>query len=107
MTGSGGQGQGSSQESRARPGQRRMAQWTRDYVRLPGIPDEYIAENGAPRPVWASFFDAFVAQRAQLLEMVLADLYGEGRLVTDGAIPAAAIAGSSEYLRAVSGIKPP
>jgi len=30
---------------------------------------------------------AAVAQRAQLLEMVLGDLYGEGRLVADGASP--------------------
>jgi uncharacterized circularly permuted ATP-grasp superfamily protein/uncharacterized alpha-E superfamily protein len=39
--------------------------------------------------------------------MVLRDLYGEGRLVSDGAVPAAAIAGSNEYLRAVCGVKPP
>ncbi len=38
---------------------------------------------------------------------MLRDLYGEGKLVADGAIPAAAIAGSTEYLRAVCGIKPP
>jgi uncharacterized circularly permuted ATP-grasp superfamily protein/uncharacterized alpha-E superfamily protein len=157
-------GQGNNQESKVRPGQRRMAQWTRDYTRLPGIPDEYIAQDGAPRPVWTRFFDAFaalapadiekrfasadrhlreagvtyrapgetadrlwplshlpliidetdwrqltagIAQRAQLLEMVLRDLYGEGRLVAEGAVPAAAIAGSNEYLRAVCGIKPP
>lgn len=157
-------GQGSTQENRARPGQRRMAQWTRDYAPLPGIPDEYIGQDGAPRAVWTRFFDAFaalapadierrfasadrhlreagvsyrapgdtadriwplshlpliidaadwrqltagIAQRAQLLEMVLRDLYGEGRLVADGAIPAAAIAGSNEYLRAVCGVKPP
>ncbi|WP_454630309.1 circularly permuted type 2 ATP-grasp protein [Bradyrhizobium cenepequi] len=157
-------GQGNSQESRARPGQRRMAQWSRDYARLPGIPDEYIGPDGTPRPVWTRFFDAFAAlspaeierrfaaadrhlrdagvtyrapgdtsdrlwplshlpliideadwqqlasgitQRAQLLEMILRDIYGEGRLLADGAIPAAAIAGSGEYLRAVSGIKPP
>ena len=31
-----------------------------------------------------------IAQRAQLLEMVLRDLYGEGRLVAEGAVPAAA-----------------
>jgi uncharacterized circularly permuted ATP-grasp superfamily protein/uncharacterized alpha-E superfamily protein len=136
----------------------------RDYVRLPGIPDEYITEDGAPRAVWTRFFDAFaaltpaeiekrfasadrhlreagvtyrppgetadrlwplshlpliideadwqqlksgIAQRAQLLEMVLRDLYGEGRLVAEGAVPAAAIAGSNEYLRAVCGVKPP
>jgi uncharacterized circularly permuted ATP-grasp superfamily protein/uncharacterized alpha-E superfamily protein len=165
MAGQAGQGsQGSSQENKARPGQRRMAQWSRDYARLPGIPDEYIGQDGAPRAAWTRFFDAFaalspadiekrfasadrhlreagvtyrapgetadrlwplshlpliidetdwkqlsagIAQRAQLLEMVLGDLYGEGRLVTEGAIPAAAIAGSNEYLRAVCGVKPP
>src|SRR4051812_16765221 len=165
MVGQAGQGpQGNGQENRAKPGHRRMAQWTRDYARLPGIPDEYIGQDGAPRPAWGRFFDAFatlspaeierrfasadrhlreagvtyrapgdtadriwplshlpliidegdwqqlsagIAQRAQLLELVLRDLYGEGRLVADGAIPAAAIAGSSEYLRAMSGVKPP
>ena len=152
------------QGTRARPGNRKVAQWTRDYARLPGIPDEYIAQDGAPRAVWTRFFDAFAAlspaeierrfgsadrhlreagvtyrapgetadrlwplshlpllideadwqqltagivQRAQLLELVLADLYGEGRLVAEGAVPAAAIAGSTEYLRSVCGIKPP
>src|SRR3954464_3367532 len=155
---------GTSQGSKARPGHRRVAQWTRDYVRLPGIPDEYIAQDGAPREVWTRFFEAFAAlspgdierrfgaadrhlreagvtyrapgeaadklwplshlplligaaewqqlcagivQRAELLELVLNDLYGEGRLVAEGAIPAAAIAGSTEYLRPVCGIKPP
>src|SRR4030081_2717007 len=157
-------GQGSSQESKVRPGQRRMAQWTRDYARLPGIPDEYIGQDGAPRAAWTRFFDAFAAlspadierrfasadrhlreagvtyrapgetaerhwplshlpllideadwqqltaglvQRAQLLELVLGDLYGEGRLIAENAVPAAAIAGSTEYLRSVCGIKPP
>src|SRR5580693_7777543 len=156
-------GQDGGSAARARPAHRRVAQWTRDYARLPGIPDEYIGENG-PRPVWSRFFDAFanlapaeierrfgaadrhlreagvsyrapgesadrhwplshlpllideaewqllsagIAQRAQLLELVLKDLYGEGRLVADGAIPAAAIAGSSEYLRPVCGVRPP
>ena len=54
--------QGSNQESKARPGQRRIAQWTRDYARLPGIPDEYIGEDGgAPRgvePVFRCFRSA-------------------------------------------------
>src|SRR6201999_2145794 len=156
-------GQSGSAAAKARPGHRRVAQWMRDYARLPGIPDEYIGENG-PRPVWTRFFEAFaslspadierrfgaadrhlkeagvtyrapgestdrhwalshlplligesdwhqlsagIAQRAQLLEMVLRDIYGEGKLIADGAIPAAAIAGSNEYLRQVCGIKPP
>jgi uncharacterized circularly permuted ATP-grasp superfamily protein/uncharacterized alpha-E superfamily protein len=162
-------GQGASEGSsspagRTRPGHRRVAHWTRDYVRLPGIPDEYIAQDGTPRPVWSRFFDAFAAlapadierrfgaadrhlreagvtyrapgesadrlwplshlpllideaewqqlaagivQRAELLELVLRDIYGEGRLVAEGAIPAAAIAGSAEYLRPVCGLEPP
>src|ERR1700748_554072 len=155
---------GSSRGSKVRPGQRRVTQWTRDYVRLPGIPDEYIAQDGAPREVWTRFFEAFAAlspadierrfgaadrhlrepggpsrapgeaadklwplshlplligaaewqqlcagivQRAELLKLVLNDLYGEGRLIAEGAVPAAAIAGSNEYLRSVCGIKPP
>src|SRR5438552_16947429 len=166
MMGPAGQGQGNQQgqEGKARPGQRRISLWTRDYARLPGIPDEYIGPDGAPRPAWSRFLDAFaalspgeierrfasadrhlreagvtyrapgetadrlwplshlpliideadwqqltagIAQRAQLFEMVLRDLYGEGRLVTDGAVPAAAIARSPEYLREVCGVKPP
>lgn len=157
-------GQSGNQESRARPGRRRIAQWVRDYARLPDIPDEFIGPDGAPRPAWSRFFDAFaalsaddierrfasadrhlreagvtyrapgetsdrpwslshlpliideadwqqlttgIAQRAQLFEMILRDLYGDGRLVTDGALPAAAIAGSREYLRPLCGVKPP
>ena len=166
MAGHAGQGnsQGSGLGNKVRPGSRRAAQWMRDYVGLPGIPDEYIAQDGTPRAVWNRFFDAFAAltpsdierrfgsadrhlreagvsyrapgetsdrlwplshlplliddaewqqltagivQRAQLLELVLSDLYGEGRLIAEGAIPAAAIAGSTEYLRSVCGIKPP
>src|ERR1700744_3459860 len=156
-------GQEAGGAGRARPGQRRVAKGVRDSARMPGIPDEYIGEDG-PRPVWTRFFEAFaslspadierrfgaadrhlkeagvtyrapgestdrhwalshlplligesdwqqlsagIAQRAQLLEMVLRDLYGEGKLIADGAIPAAAIAGSNEYLRQVCGVKPP
>ena len=50
---------------------------------------------------------AGITQRAELLELVLRDIYGEGRLVAEGALPAAAIAGSPEYLRPVCGVKPP
>src|SRR3982074_588248 len=166
MAGHAGQGSGGggSHGSQARPGNRRVAQWTRGYARLPGIPDEYLAQDGTPRAVWTRFFDAFaeltpgdierrfgsadrhlreagvthrapgetaerlwplshlpllideadwqqltagIVQRAEVLELVLSDLYGEGRLVAGGAIPAAAIAGSAEYLRSVCGIKPP
>jgi uncharacterized circularly permuted ATP-grasp superfamily protein/uncharacterized alpha-E superfamily protein len=156
-------GQDGGSAVKVRPAHRRVAQWMRDYARLPGIPDEYIGEDG-PRAVWTRFFEAFgnlapteierrfaaadrhlkeagvtyrapgesadrhwplahlplligeadwqllsaaVVQRAHLLELVLRDLYGEGKLIAEGAIPAAAIAGSSEYLRPICGIKPP
>src|SRR3984893_71853 len=159
-----GQGSSSSHGAKARTSNRRVTQWTRDYSRLPGIPDEFIAQDGTPRAVWTRFFDAFAAltpddierrfgsadrhlreagvtyrapgetadrlwplshlplligaaewqqlcagivQRAELLELVLNDLYGEGRLIAEGAVPAAAIAGRTEYLRSVCGIKPP
>src|ERR1044072_4699093 len=54
-------GQAGSQDNKTRSGQRRIAQWTLDYARLPGIPDEYIGQDGAPRAAWARFFDAFAA----------------------------------------------
>ena len=47
------------------------------------------------------------AARANCSKWCCAIIYGEGRLVAEGAIPAAAIAGSTEYLRAVCGVKPP
>src|ERR1051325_8245290 len=128
----------SSRGSKVRPGHRRGAQWTPDHVPLPGIPDEYIAQDGTPREVWSRFFEAFssltpadierrfgaadrhlreagvtyrapgdaadklwplshlplligeaewqelwqgIVHRAELLELVLNDLYGDGRLV--------------------------
>ena len=45
-------------------------------------------------------------QRAELLEAVLADSYGENRLVHEGALPAAVVAGSAEYLRPLAGVTP-
>ncbi len=50
---------------------------------------------------------AGAVQRAALLEAILADCYGERRLVAEGALPAAAIAGSPEYLRPLAGGTPP
>ncbi len=45
-------------------------------------------------------------QRAELMETVLQDLYGPGRLVSDGDLPAAVVAGSPEFLRPLVGVKP-
>lgn len=49
---------------------------------------------------------AGVAQRAELLDLILRDVYGEGRIVSDGDLPAAAVAGSPEFIRPMRGVKP-
>jgi uncharacterized circularly permuted ATP-grasp superfamily protein/uncharacterized alpha-E superfamily protein len=46
-------------------------------------------------------------QRAELMEAILADLYGPAQLVRDGRLPAAAIAGNPEFLRPMVGAEPP
>ncbi len=48
-----------------------------------------------------------VTQRAELFERVLADVYGEGRLISEGALPAAALTGSTDFIAAMRGVKPP
>ena len=50
---------------------------------------------------------AGVAQRADLLEVILADLHGPQSLVADGRLPAALVAGSPLFLRPTVGIDPP
>ncbi len=50
---------------------------------------------------------AGVAQRAELMERILADLYGEGRLVAEGHVPAALVTGSPFFLRPLSHLLPP
>lgn len=48
-----------------------------------------------------------VIQRADLFETILGDLYGEGRLVSRGLIPAALVTGSPYFLRPLVGLTPP
>jgi uncharacterized circularly permuted ATP-grasp superfamily protein/uncharacterized alpha-E superfamily protein len=50
---------------------------------------------------------AGVEQRANLMEAVLRDLYGEASLVIDGHLPAAAVTGSADFVRALRGASPP
>ncbi|HEX7695438.1 MAG TPA: circularly permuted type 2 ATP-grasp protein [Sphingomonas sp.] len=57
-------------------------------------------------PEWQKIA-AGVAQRVGLLETVLADIYGDGRLIADGAIPAALINGSPLFLRPMVGLTLP
>ena len=50
---------------------------------------------------------AGVEQRANLMEALLQDFYGPGSLVADGALPAAAITGSPDFIRALQGAPAP
>ncbi|QDL92909.1 hypothetical protein FDP22_14620 [Paroceanicella profunda] len=49
---------------------------------------------------------AGLTQRADLLERVVADIYGPGTLIRDGHLPPGLIAASSEYLRPMVGVRP-
>src|SRR3569623_143818 len=55
---------------------------------------------------WAGIA-AGIRQRAELLETILADLYGSATLVERGHIPAALLGGSPFYLRPLGGLVPP
>lgn len=46
-------------------------------------------------------------QRAELLETILADIYGPQKLVADGHLPAALVAGSSHFAPKMMGVAPP
>ncbi len=46
-------------------------------------------------------------QRARLLNAILADLYGDQRLLTDGLIPMPLVFGNTQFLRPVHGVKVP
>ncbi|URW77018.1 circularly permuted type 2 ATP-grasp protein [Sphingomonas donggukensis] len=48
-----------------------------------------------------------VAQRAELLETIVADVYGPGRLVANGYLPATLVTGSAQFLRPMVGLAPP
>lgn len=55
---------------------------------------------------WAGIA-AGVAQRAEVMEAVLADIYGAGRLVAEGHVPAAVVTGSPFFLRPLTNLVPP
>lgn len=54
---------------------------------------------------WADI-SAGLIERADVLEAICADIYGENRLVADGLLPPGLIASSPEYLRPFAGVKP-
>ncbi len=58
-----------------------------------------------PEQEWAAICDG-LTQRAELLEMVMADLYGPGQLVRDGHLPAELVAANPQWLRPLVGVQP-
>jgi len=54
---------------------------------------------------WATVSQGLI-QRAELLEKVVADIYGENRLVREGLLPPALIASNPQFLRPLVGVKP-
>ena len=53
------------------------------------------------------FLQASLAERAQLIETVTADIYGAGNLFRENRLPAAFVAGSPEFVRPLVGVSPP
>ncbi len=54
---------------------------------------------------WATVSQGLI-QRAELLEKVVADIYGENRLVREGLLPPALVASNPDFLRPLVGVKP-
>ncbi len=54
---------------------------------------------------WAQIA-AGVEQRANLMEALLQDIYGDATLLAEGALPAAALTGSPDFIRAMRGVRP-
>ena len=54
---------------------------------------------------WEALSEGLV-QRADLLEKMIADIYGDNTLVKGGILPPALIAGNPEFLRPLVGVKP-
>lgn len=88
------------------------------YLRDAGVFVRHYGEGSSPRdwplspvPViqpsreWQALADG-LAERADLLETVVADLYGDNRLVAEGHLPASLVAGNPEWLRPLVGVKP-
>jgi uncharacterized circularly permuted ATP-grasp superfamily protein/uncharacterized alpha-E superfamily protein len=55
---------------------------------------------------WA-LIERGLSQRAELLEQVIGDIYGEQKLVRDGKLPAAVVTGSPHHWRIMTGAPPP
>jgi uncharacterized circularly permuted ATP-grasp superfamily protein/uncharacterized alpha-E superfamily protein len=57
-------------------------------------------------PAEWKMLEAGIAQRAELMEALVADVYGPANLVRGGHLPAAVVAGSEDFLRPMVGVAP-
>ena len=95
--------------------------WRGDqYLRDAGVYFRHYEEGAASERDWplshipvlidkAEFdrISAGLIERAELLERVVADVYGENNLVREGHLPAELIGGNPEWLRPLVGVPPP
>ncbi len=71
-----------------------------------------VREDLSPVPLligsgeWSRLADG-LAQRAELLELLLDDIYGQQRLTGNGLLPGALVCGSPHFLRPLVGMRPP
>lgn len=81
-------------QSAARAGDSGMRPWSLGVLPLLIEPTDWqVIESG-------------IAQRARLLEAVLADCYGPQRLLREGLLPPALVLGHPSYLRVLHGVEP-
>ncbi|MBA3898161.1 MAG: circularly permuted type 2 ATP-grasp protein, partial [Sphingomonadaceae bacterium] len=96
---------------RARARIQRQADEIGTGFRIPGESEER-AWPLSPLPLmideheWAKIADG-VVQRAELMELLLEDIYGAQRLTGNGLLPAALLNGSPHFLRPMVGLPPP
>jgi len=77
---------------------------------LPGAAGEQWKLDPVPLPIMGEEFEALargMAQRARLLDSVLADLYGPQELLAQGRLPAQLVFGSPSFLRIARGTSGP
>lgn len=105
-----------------------VAQGNGDLGRVRGFLDRHVDELGlafrltgdmqerswplSPIPILISAtewgdVEAGLIQRADLLETLLQDIYGDQRLFADGHLPPAMVSGSPHFARRMVGVKPP
>lgn len=100
-------------------GVRQRTQRAEQYLRDAGVFFRVYGEEGPSERAWPlshvpvlladsdwQSIQAGLTQRADLLEEIVADLYGEARLVREGHLPAALVARMPDWLRPMVGVAP-